>query len=239
LVARGFSLNFNLKKQIMAIKVAYADDNQVNRNTFVRKIQSFDDLEIIFVAPNANICMEQLKELPPEKMPQVLFVDLEMPGMNGIQLIQVAKVVYPALHFIVLTVFDDDEKIFEAIKAGANGYLLKDDNAVSLRNAITNSLEQGGAPMSPSIARKALDMLSKAFVEKQNNSPSVLLESLLSEREKEILQHTIKGCTPKQIAEILFISIFTVRKHIAHIYEKLHVNTSTQIMTLAHKNKWI
>jgi DNA-binding NarL/FixJ family response regulator len=223
----------------MAVKVAYADDNMVNRNTFVRKIQSFDDLEIIFTAPNGNACLEQLKELPPEKMPQVLFVDLEMPGLNGIQVIQIAKILYPSLHFIVLTVFDDDERIFEAIKAGANGYLLKDDNAISLRNAITNSLEQGGAPMSPSIARKALDLLSKSAFEKEKTNTESSLENLLSEREKEILQYTIKGFSPKQIAETLYISVFTVRKHIAHIYEKLHVNTNMQIMTLAHKNKWI
>lgn len=224
----------------MAVKVAFTDDNMVNRNTFVRKIQAFDDLEIVFVAPNGSSCLEQLKELPPEKMPQVLFVDLEMPGLNGIQVIQVAKVLYPSLHFIVFTVFDDDERIFEAIKAGANGYLLKDDNAISLRNAITNSLEQGGAPMSPSIARKALDLLSKSSLETENsNRNDSSLENLLSEREKEILQHTIKGSSPKQIAETLYISIFTVRKHIAHIYEKLHVNTNTQIMSLAHKNKWI
>jgi DNA-binding NarL/FixJ family response regulator len=224
----------------MPVKVAFADDNMVNRNTFVRKIQSFDDLEIVFTAPNGSSCLEQLKELSPDKMPQVLFVDLEMPGLNGIQVIQVAKVLYPSLHFIVLTVFDDDERIFEAIKSGANGYLLKDDNAISLRNAITNSLEQGGAPMSPSIARKALDLLSKSSLATENtNHHDSSLESLLSEREKEILQYTIKGCSPKQIAETLYISIFTVRKHIAHIYEKLHVNTNTQIMSLAHKNKWI
>jgi DNA-binding NarL/FixJ family response regulator len=223
----------------MAVKVAYADDNMVNRSTFVRKIQSFDDLEIIFTAPNGNACLAQLKELSPEKMPQVLFVDLEMPGLNGIQVIQIAKVLYPSLHFIVLTVFDDDERIFEAIKAGANGYLLKDDNAISLRNAITNSLEQGGAPMSPSIARKALDLLSKSFFEKEKPNTGSSLENLLSEREKEILQYTIKGYSPKQIAETLYISVFTVRKHIAHIYEKLHVNTNMQIMSLAHKNKWI
>jgi DNA-binding NarL/FixJ family response regulator len=223
----------------MVVKVAYADDNMVNRSTFVRKIQSFDDLEIIFTAPNGNACLAQLKELSPEKMPQVLFVDLEMPGLNGIQVIQIAKVLYPSLHFIVLTVFDDDERIFEAIKAGANGYLLKDDNAISLRNAITNSLEQGGAPMSPSIARKALDLLSKSFFEKEKPNTGSSLENLLSEREKEILQYTIKGYSPKQIAETLYISVFTVRKHIAHIYEKLHVNTNMQIMSLAHKNKWI
>jgi len=224
----------------MPVKVAFVDDNMVNRNTFARKIQNFDDLEIVFIAPNANVCLEQLKELSPEKMPQVLFVDLQMPNISGIQLIQIAKVLYPTLHFIVLTVFDDDERIFEAIKAGANGYLLKDDNAISLRNAITNSLEQGGAPMSPSIARKALDILSKASVtsvQSGNNESS--LDSLLSEREKEILQHTIKGYSPKQIADTLFISIYTVRKHIANIYEKLHVNSNTQVMNLAYKNKWI
>src|SRR5579871_2243562 len=218
----------------MGIKVAFVDDNMVNRNTFVRKVQNFDDLEIAFIAPNGSTCLEQLKELSPEKMPQVLFVDLQMPNMSGIQLIQIAKVLYPSLHFIVLTVFDDDERIFEAIKAGANGYLLKDDNA------ITNSLDQGGAPMSPSIARKAFDMLSKASVASvQHDKSESSFDSLLSEREKEILQHTIKGYSPKQIADTLFISIYTVRKHIANIYEKLHVNSNTQVMNLAYKNKWI
>jgi DNA-binding NarL/FixJ family response regulator len=225
---------------VMPIKVALVDDNKVNRNTFIRKIETFDDLEIVFTAPNGNNCMEQLKELLPEKRPQVLFVDLEMPELNGIQMIQVAKILYPAMHFIVLTVFDDDERIFEAIKAGANGYLLKDENAISLRNAVTNTLEQGGAPMSPSIARKALDLLSKtSFTIANSKNDKSSLDNLLSEREKEILQHTIKGSTPKQIAETLFISIYTVRKHIANIYEKLHVNTNIQIMSLAHKNNWI
>jgi DNA-binding NarL/FixJ family response regulator len=223
----------------MPVKVALVDDNMVNRNTFIRKIQTFDDLEIVFTAPNGSSCLEQLKELPPEKMPQVLFVDLEMPNLNGIQVIQIAKVLYPSLYFIVLTIFDDDEKIFEAIKAGANGYLLKDDNAISLRNAITNSLDQGGAPMSPSIARKAFDLLSKSSRGTVGNNKESSLESLLSERENEILQYTIKGFSPKQIAETLYISVFTVRKHIANIYEKLHVNTNTQIMSLAYKNKWI
>jgi len=222
----------------MPVKVALVDDNMVNRNTFIRKIQAFDDLEIVFTAANGHACLEQLKELPKEKMPQVLFVDLAMPDLNGVQVIEIAKLLYPSLYFIVLTIFDDDDRIFEAIKAGANGYLLKDDNAISLRNAITNSLEQGGAPMSPSIARKAFDLLSKSSLATASSKESSL-ESLLSEREKEILQYTIKGFSPKQIAETLFISVYTVRKHIANIYEKLHVNTNTQIMSLAYKNKWI
>jgi len=222
----------------MPVKVALVDDNMVNRNTFIRKIQAFDDLEIVFTAANGHACLEQLKGLAKEKMPQVLFVDLAMPDLNGVQVIEIAKLLYPSLYFIVLTIFDDDDRIFEAIKAGANGYLLKDDNAISLRNAITNSLEQGGAPMSPSIARKAFDLLSKSSLATASSKESSL-ESLLSEREKEILQYTIKGFSPKQIAETLFISVYTVRKHIANIYEKLHVNTNTQIMSLAYKNKWI
>ena len=224
----------------MAIRVALVDDNRVNLNTFARKIQACDDLELVFMATGGNDCLERLKELPAAKCPQVLFVDIEMPVLDGIEVIRLSKVLYPEIYCIVLTVFDDDDKLFDAIRAGASGYLLKDDNAISLRNAITIALEDGGAPMSPPIARKALELLSnstrnEALPDRKENA----LDTLLSEREKEILQCTIKGLTPKQIADALFISIFTVRKHIAHIYEKLHVNNNTQIMSLAYKNKWV
>lgn len=89
-------------------------------------------------------------------------MDLEMPHMNGIETISLAKSLYPEIHFVVLTVFDDDEKIFEAIKAGASGYLLKHEPAAVLQEAVMNVLEFGGAPMSPAIARKALQLMSKA-----------------------------------------------------------------------------
>jgi DNA-binding NarL/FixJ family response regulator len=224
----------------MAIRVALVDDNRVNLNTFARKIQGSDDLELVFMVTDGNDCLERLKELPASKCPQVLFVDIEMPVLDGIEVIRLAKVLCPEIFCIVLTVFDDEDKLFEAIRAGASGYLLKDDNAISLRNAITIALEDGGAPMSPPIARKALELLcnstrNEALSGKKENA----LDNLLSEREKEILQCTIKGLTPKQIADTLFISIFTVRKHIAHIYEKLHVNNNIQIMSLAYKNKWV
>jgi DNA-binding NarL/FixJ family response regulator len=224
----------------MAIRVALVDDNRVNLNTFVRKIQGCVDLSLVFMATGGNDCLERLKALPAGKYPQVLFVDIEMPVLDGIQLIRIAKVLYPEILYIVLTVFDDDDKLFEAIQAGASGYLLKDDNVISLRNAITIALEDGGAPMSPPIARKALALLSNATLnEVSPGRRENALDSLLSEREMEILQCTIKGLTPKQIADTLFISIFTVRKHIAHIYEKLHVNNTTQVMSLAYKNGWV
>ncbi len=220
----------------MAIRIAFVDDSKVNRNTFGQKVQLFDDLEIVFNVADGDECLKQLKESPEAKMPQVLFVDLEMEPPNGIQVIQVAKVLYPRIFFIVLTVFDDEEKIFEAIQAGADGYLMKDENAIELRNAITNCLEQGGAPMSPAIARKALELLSRSTAPVAKPNPSLsLIDERLSDREKEILQQIVNGFSPKQIAEQLWISVFTVRKHIANIYGKLHVNSNNQILALAHK----
>jgi DNA-binding NarL/FixJ family response regulator len=101
-----------------------------------------------------------IKGLPHQSLPQVIFMDLEMPEMDGIEAISIAKSLYPEIYFIVLTVFDDDEKIFEAIKAGASGYLLKHEPARSCRMLLSMWLESGGAPMSPAIARKTLKLLS-------------------------------------------------------------------------------
>ncbi len=219
------------------IRIALAEDNAVNRNTFQQKIQQYDGWKIMFIAVNGEDCLQQLKGLPLHSLPQVLFVDIEMPALNGIQTIAIGKTLYPQIHFIVLSAFDDDDKIFEAIKAGAEGYLLKHETAASLKDAVTNVLEFSGAPLSPAIARKALQLLSKSSDEKRNKeifSPP----EILSEREKEILHHTVNGLDAKRIADILNISVFTVRKHIANIYEKLHVQSKAQIIKLAHNNKW-
>ena len=180
------------------------------------------------------------KGLPIEKMPQVVFMDLEMPELDGVQTINIGRAMYPEIYFIVLTVFDDDDKIFEAIKAGASGYLLKDESAIALHNAITNVFENGGAPMSAAIARKALDMLSKSQLQTESKTAEPhLLDVLVTEREKEILLFTINGLDAKRIAAKLDISVLTIRKHIANIYQKLHVNSKAQIISLAHKNNWV
>ena len=223
-----------------AIKIGLVDDKAVNRSSITDKIKQFEDLEFCFIAVNGNDCLEQLKGLPVEKMPQVIFMDLEMPEMDGVQTIRIARALYPTIYFIVLTVFDDDDKIFEAIKAGAHGYLLKDESAITLHNAITNVLENGGAPMSAAIARKALDMLSKAQLQTETKTAEPnLLDALVTEREKEILLHTINGLDAKRIAATLDISVLTIRKHTANIYQKLHVNSKAQIINLAHKNNWV
>ena len=143
---------------------------RVNRHNIAEKIKQFEDLQLCFTAVNGNDCLEQLKGLPLNKLPQVIFMDIEMPEMNGIEAIAIAKSLYPQIHFIVLTVFDDDDKIFEAIKAGAYGYMLKHEPAAALHDAILIVMEYNGAPMSPAIARKALQLLvMHQYIFRQNH----------------------------------------------------------------------
>ncbi len=229
---------FSICEIDMNTLIALAEDKAINRNTFQEKVKTFTHLEMVFMALNGHECLEQLKGLPLIKHPQIIFMDLEMPKLDGIQTIQIAKALYPHIHFIVLTVFDDDDKIFEAIRAGANGYLLKDENGEGINYAINSIINFGGAPMSPAIARKALNMLGKANHVATSSSTIGEVDAILSEREKEILQHTINGSDAKRIAETIGISVLTVRKHISNIHQKLHVNSKAQIMNLAHQRKW-
>ena len=223
----------------MKINIALAEDNRVNHNTFLQKIKSFPDLELIFGAYNGHECLEELKHLPHHILPKVIFMDIEMPDLNGIETIRMAKSIYPEIHFIVLTVFDDDEKIFEAIKAGASGYLLKHEPAVVINDAVINVLEFGGVPMSPAIARKALNLLMNTQSVAKTDHPISTLTEMVTEREYEILQHMVNGWDAKRIAVELSLSVLTVRKHIANIYNKLHVTSKAQIINLAHKNHWM
>ena len=170
------------------------------------------------------------------KLPQVIFMDLEMPEMDGIETIRLAKSLHPQIHFIVLTVFDDEEKIFEAIKAGASGYLLKHEPAGVLHEAVMNVLEYGGAPMSPAIARKALHLMSRSSLGAGEEKHAV--PEMITTREEEILKHMVNGWDAKRISSELTITVLTVRKHIANIYNKLHVQSRAEIISMAHQNKW-
>ncbi len=221
----------------MNYTVALTEDNNVNRNTFLQKISMLGNMQVVFVAANGHDCMEQLKGTPPAKLPQVIFMDLEMPQMDGIETIKLAKALYQQIHFIVLTVFDDDEKIFEAIKAGAAGYLLKHEPAGVLQEAVMNVLEFGGAPMSPAIARKALQLMRKSAFDTAVEVKQALPE-MITPREEEILKQMVNGFDAKRIASELDISVLTVRKHIANIYEKLHVQSRAEVINMAHYNRW-
>lgn len=221
----------------MNFKVALAEDNAINRNTFLQKIAVLGNIQVVFVATSGTRCLELLKGMSLEKLPQVVFMDLEMPQLDGIETIRMAKSFHPRMHFIVLTVFDDEEKIFEAIKAGASGYLLKHEPALVLQEAVMNVLEYGGAPMSPAIARKALHLLSCTSMDTAKQIKNQLPE-MITQREEEILKYMVKGWDAKRIGAELAISVLTVRKHIANIYDKLHVQSRAEIISMAHQHRW-
>jgi DNA-binding NarL/FixJ family response regulator len=225
----------------MMINLAIVDDRLINRQTVKEKLQAFNEITITLEASNGNDFLAQLKKI--KTLPHVVMMDLEMPEMDGIETIKLATANYPTIKFIVLTVFEDNDKIFEAIKAGASGYLLKEDAAVDIVDAIVNVHQHNGIPMSPAIARKAMNMLMQAPVHvyetNEEELPILKDNATLSSREMEVLKELSSGKNYKFIGETLFISPQTVRKHVANIYDKLHVNSRAQVINIAHKKKWI
>jgi DNA-binding NarL/FixJ family response regulator len=161
-------------------------------------------------------------------------MDLEMPEVDGVSAIGTASSLYPGVKFVVLTVFDDDDKIFRAIKAGACGYLLKEESGEVISEMLMNLWESGAGPISPSIAYKILQMVQ---VEKADSKVAAQVSAeifQLSTRENEILQLLSRGLDCKEIGEKLFISNNTVKKHTISIYQKLHVNSKAQALRIAY-----
>lgn len=214
----------------MPILIAIVDDKHQNRVSLTEKITHSGEIKVLFTAENGEDFLTQMKTT--QQHPQVVLMDIEMPTINGIDAVAIGSSIYPDTKFLMLTVFDDDEKIFDSIKAGSSGYLLKDEKTETIIESIREICEEGGAPMSPSIARKTLNMLSKVNMSKETSG---VVQSELSKREIEILQLLVQGCDYRTTAEKLFISPNTVRKHIGNIYEKLHVNSKAQAIRLAIK----
>ena len=160
-------------------------------------------------------------------------MDIEMPKMNGIEATELVKNKFPHIKIIMLTVFDNDENIFKAIKAGADGYFLKEVNPQELFNGIQDTLS-GGAAMTPSIALKTLKLLREPMVFETENE-----EIILTNREIEVLEQLSKGLKYQIIAENLFLSVGTIRKHVENIYNKLQVHNKLEAVQKAKNNKII
>jgi DNA-binding NarL/FixJ family response regulator len=205
----------------MSITVAIVEDLDEVRDglkTFIGLSSDFKVLDTFKTAEEALVDIPKLK-------PDIVIMDINLPGMNGIECIKQVKEKIPATQFMMFTVYENDEKVFEALKAGASGYLLKNTGLVQLIEAV-KELYNGGSPMSANIARKLVTL----FRENQQKTTSL---ELLSQRENEILQWLAKGLLYKEIAEQLGISTHTVRQHIHKIYEKLHVQNRTEAINKA------
>jgi len=225
----------------MKIPIAIVDDSSQNRLFLAEQIRHSEDIVICFTAKNGVDFLEKMKETAAGSQPAIVLMDIEMPEMNGIETVGYGRQLYPDLKFMMLTVFDDDDKIFEAIKNGASGYLLKDEKTSTIIDHIQQLSDIGGAPMSPSIARKALSLLSRSSISDAATTVATSKNDLaerLSERECDVLKLVVEGKDYRAIAEKLFLSTHTIRKHIANIYEKLHVSSKAQVINLALQRKW-
>lgn len=216
------------------IRVAIVDDKANNRMIIADKLKRNEMFTISFQSRDGEAFLETMKALPEADRPHMVLMDLEMPQVDGVAAIATASSLYPEVKFVVLTIFDDDDKIFRAIRAGACGYLLKEESGPVLADMLINLWESGAGPISPSIAYKILQMVQQppGIVTEKNPPGEQLFQ--LSEREKEILQLLSDGLEYKEIAVRLFISPNTVKKHTVSIYQKLHVNSKAQALRIAY-----
>jgi len=221
----------------MSIKIAIIDDKASNRNILKDKLLRHGHFQVILTAEDGKDFLEKMRLLSPSDLPDVALMDLEMPNLAGAAAIAAGSSFYPSVKFVVLTIFDDEDKIFKAIKAGAFGYLLKDESAENITETLWQMHESGAGPVSPGIAHKILQMVQNnelTLIQKPNSNDTKTFFDL-TEREREILQLLVQGLSYKEIGTNLNISANTAKKHVINIYNKLHVNSRAQALHLAYE----
>ena len=215
------------------IKLAIVDDNTFLARAIHEKLADYGDLDIKYMVYNGS---ELLAKLEKSHNLDLVLMDIEMPILDGIETVNIIKQRYPHIKVLMLTVFDNDENIFNAIQAGADGYLLKEIEADKQHNAITETIG-GGAAMSPSIAVKTLKLLR--YPERQESLSTKEDGVELSTREREVLEQLAEGLSYTVIANNLFLSPSTVRKHIENIYKKLQVHNKLEAVQKARRQSLI
>ena len=205
----------------MSLTIAIVEDLDEVReglNNFISLNRDFEVLDSFKTAEEALYAVPKMK-------PDIVIMDINLPGINGIECIRQLKGKSPGTQFMMFTVYENDEKVFEALKAGASGYLLKNTGLAQLADAL-KELYSGGSPMSANIARKLVSFF-------RSTEKEIERVETLSDRENEVLQLLSKGLLYKEIASLLSVSVATVRQHIHHIYEKLHVQNRTEAINKA------
>ena len=210
----------------MNIKVTIFEDNKSLRMGLYQLINGSEGFQCVGAFED---CLNLLQNIE-ETKPDVVLMDIQMRGINGIEAVKMLREKYPELKILMQTIFEDSEKIFQSILAGASGYILKNTSPSRILDYIKETYE-GGAPMSPSVATKVLKIVSS------QSAPETVNTFNLSEREKEVLSCLVKGMSYKLIADACFISIDTVRGHIRNIYEKLHVHSKGEAVAKAINSK--
>lgn len=216
------------------IRIAIAEDNPLLAKSIEEKIRLFPG-ELIFKF-HASDGVRMTEKLENDSNIDVILMDIQMPNRNGIATTELVTQLYPKIKIIMLTVFDDEEHIFKAIQAGANGYLLKDESPKKLLEGIKDILS-GGAPMSAVIALKAIRLLRNPLQAEEKNPEAEACT--LSARELDVLTYLGKGFDYRQISEQLHISPSTVRKHMENIYQKLQVHNKMEAVRKAQKFRFI
>lgn len=209
----------------MSIRVAIYEDNDSLRKSLSHLVMGTGTLELCGAYPDCSAILGNCAQC----LPDVIIMDIDMPGISGIEATEMVKRQFPQVNVLIFTVFEDKQKVFNAICAGATGYLLKKASAVQIIEAVTE-LHAGGSPMSGEIARLVLNFFSRSAPQHDN-------EYALSAREFDILRCLVNGDSYKMIADSCSISIGTVRTHINSIYKKLHVNSKSEAVIKAMKER--
>jgi len=210
----------------MASVVGIVEDNKKIRDLIQRYLDMQEELKCPVAVDTVEEMLEHLVE---HGHPDVILMDIQLPGMSGIKGIGLIKEKYPEIDIIMLTVYHDSHKIFNALRAGASGYLLKHTSLPEIKESILKLID-GGAPMSPQIARKVINHF-------QENAPKKNPESDLTPREHDIVNGLVDGLSYKMIADRYDISIDTVQAHIRNIYKKLHVNSKAEVIAKSLKGE--
>ncbi len=210
------------------IRVIAFDDNKDLRDMFRMLVDAQPDMVCVAVHADLSQVMRDIDAARPD----VIVMDIQMPGMNGIEGVKAIKARYPEARIMMQTVFEDEEKVFDAICAGASGYILKTASAEDMMKAIRD-VHAGGSPITPAIAYKVLELFRVNAATNRNTAGPASNGAGLSDREKSVLTLLVKGRSYKMIADDLGISYHTVDSHMRHIYEKLHVGSGTEAVSRA------